>query len=105
MTGLIILAFVLYHLAHFTFGLTDPGHFHGQELVFDVGGTVPDIPGSTAPLVHFRHDVYAMVVAGFQSPIVVLLYVIAQAREDDAITFPVEGFDGGSISMLTIQIG
>lgn len=34
-----------------------------------------------------------------------LLYVIAQAREGDKITFPVEGFDGGSISMLSIQIG
>ena len=34
-----------------------------------------------------------------------LLYVIAQAREGDAVTFPVDGFDGGSISMLTIQIG
>src|SRR3954451_9144890 len=26
-TGLLILAFVLYHLLHFTFGVTDPGHF------------------------------------------------------------------------------
>jgi 4,5-DOPA dioxygenase extradiol len=34
-----------------------------------------------------------------------LLYVIAQARESDEVTFPVEGFDGGSISMLSIQIG
>ena len=34
-----------------------------------------------------------------------LLYVIAQRRPDDQVTFPVEGFDGGSISMLTIQIG
>jgi 4,5-DOPA dioxygenase extradiol len=34
-----------------------------------------------------------------------LLYVMAQAREGEAVTFPVEGFDGGSISMLTIQIG
>jgi 4,5-DOPA dioxygenase extradiol len=34
-----------------------------------------------------------------------LLYVIAQQREGDEVTFPVEGFDGGSISMLTIQIG
>ncbi len=34
-----------------------------------------------------------------------LLYVIAQRREDDEVSFPVEGFDGGSISMLTIQIG
>jgi 4,5-DOPA dioxygenase extradiol len=34
-----------------------------------------------------------------------LLYVIAQRREGDEITFPVEGFDGGSISMLTVRIG
>jgi 4,5-DOPA dioxygenase extradiol len=34
-----------------------------------------------------------------------LLYVLAQQREGDAVTFPVEGFDGGSISMLSVQIG
>ena len=34
-----------------------------------------------------------------------LLYVIALQRESDEVSFPVEGFDGGSISMLTVQIG
>lgn len=34
-----------------------------------------------------------------------LLYVIALRREGDEVTFPVEGFDGGSISMLSVQIG
>ena len=34
-----------------------------------------------------------------------LLYVIAQMREGEAISFPVEGFDGGSVSMLSVQIG
>jgi 4,5-DOPA dioxygenase extradiol len=34
-----------------------------------------------------------------------LLYVIATAREDDEVTFPVEGVDGGSISMLSVRIG
>jgi 4,5-DOPA dioxygenase extradiol len=34
-----------------------------------------------------------------------LLYVIALRRDGDVVSFPVEGFDGGSISMLTIQIG
>jgi len=34
-----------------------------------------------------------------------LLYVIALRRPDDDVTFPVEGFDGGSISMLTVQLG
>ncbi len=34
-----------------------------------------------------------------------LLYVLAQQREGDKVSFPVEGFDGGSVSMLTVQIG
>jgi len=34
-----------------------------------------------------------------------LLYVLGLQREDDAVTFPVEGFDGGSISMLTVRVG
>lgn len=34
-----------------------------------------------------------------------LLYVLALKREGDRISFPVEGFDGGSVSMLTVQIG
>jgi 4,5-DOPA dioxygenase extradiol len=31
--------------------------------------------------------------------------VLALRREADEVSFPVEGFDGGSISMLTVQIG
>jgi 4,5-DOPA dioxygenase extradiol len=34
-----------------------------------------------------------------------LLYVIAQQRGGDEISFPVEGFDGGSVSMLSVRIG
>jgi 4,5-DOPA dioxygenase extradiol len=34
-----------------------------------------------------------------------LLYIIATQRETDEVSFPVEGFDGGSISMLTVRIG
>ncbi len=34
-----------------------------------------------------------------------LLYVIATRRERDPIRFPVEGVDGGSVSMLALQIG
>jgi 4,5-DOPA dioxygenase extradiol len=34
-----------------------------------------------------------------------LLYVLGLRRADDAVSFPVEGFDGGSISMLTVQVG
>jgi len=34
-----------------------------------------------------------------------LLYVIAQQRDEDEVTFPVEGFDGGSVSMLSVRLG
>jgi len=34
-----------------------------------------------------------------------LLYVIGLRREGEQVTFPVEGIDGGSVSMLTVQIG
>ena len=34
-----------------------------------------------------------------------LLYVIALQRDTDEVSFPVGGFDGGSISMLSVQLG
>ena len=34
-----------------------------------------------------------------------LLYVLGTRAAGEAVTFPVEGVDGGSVSMLTIQVG
>ena len=34
-----------------------------------------------------------------------LLYVLGASDESDAVAFPVEGMDGGSISMLSVQFG
>ena len=34
-----------------------------------------------------------------------LLYCIAVQREDEPVSFPVEGIDMGSLSMLTVGIG
>jgi 4,5-DOPA dioxygenase extradiol len=34
-----------------------------------------------------------------------LLYILGLRREGEPVSFPVEGVDGGSVSMLTIQIG
>lgn len=61
LTGAMVLAFVAYHLAHFTLGVVHPEH-HG----------VPADPAG-------RADVYAMVVAGFRQPLVSTLYLIAMA--------------------------
>jgi succinate dehydrogenase / fumarate reductase cytochrome b subunit len=63
LTGLVILAFLVYHLLHFTFGVTDRAHFKYQ------------LPAD--PATHYR-DVAAMVVGGFAQPAVSLGYVVAQ---------------------------
>lgn len=34
-----------------------------------------------------------------------LVYVMGLRRPEDTVTFPVEGFDGGSVSMLTVRFG
>ncbi len=58
-TGLSTLVFVIYHLLHFTLGVTNPGHF---SLETSSGG----------------HDVYGMVVAGFSVPGIALAYIAFQ---------------------------
>ncbi len=57
-SGLIILAFILFHLAHFTFGWVNPRFLR----LVDAEG---------------RHDVYRMMVAGFSNPVVSIFYIIS----------------------------
>ncbi len=57
-SGLVILAFVAYHLLHFTLGVIDPGNGH----LVDAEG---------------RRDVYSMVVLGFSNPWIAGSYVFA----------------------------
>lgn len=59
-SGLIIFAFVVYHLLHFTFGVTDPEYLQLHD--------------PTDPL---RHDVYGMMVQGFSNPVVSAFYIIS----------------------------
>ncbi|NLD54851.1 MAG: 4,5-DOPA dioxygenase extradiol [Burkholderiaceae bacterium] len=62
--------------------------------------------GDFAPLVAYEtlgRD--AMLSAPTPDHYLPLLYVLAQRQGDEPISYPVEGFDGGSISMLAVQIG
>ncbi len=59
MSGLILLAFLAFHLLHFTLG---GGPLKTQFNLIDAYG---------------RHDVYNMVVLGFQKPAVAISYVVA----------------------------
>lgn len=57
-SGIIVLAYILYHLAHFTWGKVDPAGFELMK--------------------HGHRDVYNMVVRGFSDPKVAGFYVVAQ---------------------------
>ena len=58
MSGLVILAFLVFHLLHLTLGVTHPEHY---KAVDSLG----------------RHDVFSMVVRGFQQAPVTIAYVVA----------------------------
>lgn len=58
LSGSTLLAFIIYHLLHFTGGLIQPDAFHH----FDSLG---------------RHDVYRMFILGFQNPIIAGSYILA----------------------------
>ena len=61
-TGLVIGAFLIYHLLHFTFQVTDPATAASVNL--DSAG---------------RPDVFAMVLAGFQNALISLIYIVSMA--------------------------
>lgn len=64
------------------------------------------LAGDDAPLVEYEGlGREALLAAPTPDHYLPLLYVLGLRREDDAVSFPVEGFDGGSISMLSVQIG
>jgi len=62
--------------------------------------------GNHTPLIHYEslgRD--AMLAAPTPDHYLPLLYILGAQRPEDRVSFPVEGVDGGSISMLSVQIG
>jgi 4,5-DOPA dioxygenase extradiol len=64
------------------------------------------LAGDHAPLIGYEQlGRDAMLSAPTPDHYLPLLYVLGAQQEGDAVTFPVEGVDGGSVSMLTVQVG
>ena len=62
--------------------------------------------GNFAPLVDYeRLGPDAILSAPTPDHYLPLMYVLAQHMPNEPVSFPVEGFDGGSISMLSVQLG
>jgi len=72
-TGIIILLFTLFHLAHFTFGYVSGvsvTNISTGEVEYRNYLELKDAKG--------RHNVYEMMVAGFKQPVLALLYIACQ---------------------------
>ena len=87
-TGLMILAFAIFHILHFTMGAIDSKNYHYQEIyptkayVASIGDI--EMQGSQSieelnlnPIISERHDAYKMVVMSFRNPWISLFYMIA----------------------------
>lgn len=77
LTGYVVLAFVVYHLAHFTWGAAQAATFkenlnpYTMQHVYRVAGFPVVDAGVQVP------DVHSMVILGFQNRIVSIFYIIA----------------------------
>jgi succinate dehydrogenase / fumarate reductase cytochrome b subunit len=69
-SGIVVGLFIVFHLAHFTFGWVTR-----VEVAPGVYRTIHELTDTRDPL---KQDVYSMVVAGFTTPWLAALYVLAQ---------------------------
>lgn len=76
-TGYIVLAFILYHLAHFTLGLAQRDTFKTVLPSYVMTGDYHVMGLTVVPADTEVHDVYSMVIRGFQVPVVAVFYIVA----------------------------
>ena len=76
-SGVVVLAFLIYHLAHFTLGFTQAATFKESLPLYTLGTDFKVAGFITVRAGTPTFDVYNMVVLGFQKPVVSLFYIIA----------------------------
>lgn len=64
------------------------------------------ITGDHLPLIDYKSmGQDAMLAVPSPDHFLPLLYVIALQKQEEPVSFPIQGFDGGSVSMLAVRIG
>lgn len=64
------------------------------------------LAGEYKPLMHYEKlGQDAMLPIPTPDHYLPLLYVLGTSQQGDGVTFPIEGVDGESISMLAVQVG
>ena len=96
---------IVHNLHAYAWGDQNRGPFDWAER-FDEKARGLMLSGDHEPLIFYEAmGKDALLSAPTPDHYLPLLYVLATQQQDDAVSFPVEGFDGGSISMTTVQIG
>jgi succinate dehydrogenase / fumarate reductase, cytochrome b subunit len=86
-TGIMIFAFITYHILHLTAGVTNPDQYNHEEYYTKSTFTTNDIASvkddmqqeiasGNATVVYKRHDAYKMLVLGFRNPFISMIYII-----------------------------
>lgn len=78
-TGLVVFAFIIYHIAHFTVGAALPQSFKTNLAEYTITHDVSELGVPLARAGQHVHDVYSMVFIGFMNPWVAAFYMIAVA--------------------------
>lgn len=96
---------LVHNLRAYTWGRpgTDP---YDWTIRFEAEAKEMMLAGEYEPLIHYeklgRDAALSIPTPDHYLP---LLYVLGTSQQGDGITFPIEGIDGGSISMLAVQVG
>lgn len=78
-SGLVVLAFVVYHILHFTVGLAGTDYYKGTLAPVTLAHDVREFGLPLASKGAEVHDVYSMIFIGFAHPLVALFYILATA--------------------------
>jgi 4,5-DOPA dioxygenase extradiol len=97
---------VVHNLHAYAWGLHAPEPYD-WAISFETRVRQSLLAGDYQPLVNYEHKLGKEAELAVPTPdhYLPLLYVAGTRTSSEAVTFPVEGVDGGSISMLAVKVG
>jgi 4,5-DOPA dioxygenase extradiol len=106
-TGVLVMGSgnVVHNLEAYGWGRRVPEPYDWAQR-FEAAARSAIVNGDHKPLIDYEHGGEdAMRSAPTPDHFLPLLYVLGTQFATDIVSFPVDGYDGGSISMLTVQLG
>ena len=96
---------IVHNLHAYGWGRHVPEPYDWAER-FETAAKLSMVSGDYTPLINYeRLGPDAQLAVPTPEHFLPLLYVLGTRQPEDKLSFPVSGFDGGSISMLCVQVG